>query len=112
MIPPDNQVLTQAVQWIAEVATGSIAIGVATIAVAAVGFALLAGRIDVRRGATVILGCFILFAAPSLASTFVQWANGDDAVIQQAALAPPLPPTPEPPPYQPKDPYAGASLIR
>ena len=112
MTPSDHHVLTQAAQWIAATATGSIATGVATIAVAAVGFALLAGRIDIRRGATVILGCFILFAAPALASAFVQWANGDDAAVRQAALAPPLPPASEPPPYQPKDPYAGASLIR
>ncbi|QNO27998.1 TrbC/VirB2 family protein [Sphingopyxis sp. OPL5] len=99
-------------QWLASVATGSIATGAATIAVAAIGFAMLAGRVDLRRGATVILGCFILFAAPSLASAFVQWANGGDAAVQQAALAPPLPATPAPPPYQPHDPYAGASLIR
>lgn len=107
-----SNALVAASQWLANVATGSIATGAATIAVAAIGFAMLAGRVDLRRGAVVILGCFILFAAPSLASAFVQWANGGDRGVQQAALAPPLPATPAPPPYQPHDPYAGASLIR
>ncbi len=49
-----------------------------TIALAGIGFVMLAGRVDLRRGATVILGCFILFAAPSMANSFVQWANGGD----------------------------------
>lgn len=110
--PPSNA-LVAASQWLTDVATGSIAVGAATIAVAAIGFAMLAGRIDLRRGANVILGCFILFAAPSIANGFILWANGGDATPPQAALAPPLPPpTPAPPPQQPNDPYAGASLIR
>lgn len=112
MTNPANSPLIAASQWVADAATGSIAVGVATIAVAGVGFAMLAGRVDLRRGASVILGCFILFAAPTLANAFVGWANGGDGTSQQTAMAPPLPTTPAPPPYQPNDPYAGASLIR
>ncbi len=112
MTSPTSNALVAASQWLADVATGSIAVGAATIAVAAIGFAMLAGRIDLRRGANVILGCFILFAAPFIANSFVQWANGGDTTPPQTALAPPLPPTPAPPPQQPNDPYAGASLIR
>ena len=111
-MPAEDAALTLASQWLADVAAGSIATGAATIAVAAIGFAMLAGRVDLRRGATVILGCFTLFAAPSIANGFVQWANGGDTTPPQTALAAPLPPTPAPPPQQPNDPYAGASLIR
>jgi type IV secretion system protein VirB2 len=39
---------------------------VAVIAVASVGFLMLTGRINWRYGATVILGCFILFGAASI----------------------------------------------
>ena len=112
MTNPADNALVAASQWLADVATGSIAVGAATIAVAAIGFGMLAGHVDLRRGATVILGCFILFAAPFLSNTFVQWANGGNEAPPQMATASPLPPTPAPPPYQPNDPYAGASLIR
>jgi type IV secretory pathway VirB2 component (pilin) len=103
--------LADAAQWVAAVATGSVATGVATIAVAAVGFAMLAGRIDVRRGAGVILGCFIVFGAPTIAASFVGLVN-DGEGEQVAVAAAPLPAAPAPPPAQPHDPYAGASLIR
>jgi type IV secretory pathway VirB2 component (pilin) len=109
-LPADNA-LVAASQWLASVATGSTAVGVATIAVAAIGLAMLAGRVDLRRGATVIIGCFLLFAAPSIANSFVQWASGGE-VASQVAMSAPLPPVPSPPPDQDNDPYAGASLIR
>lgn len=107
----ESSAIAAAGAWVAGVATGSIATGIATIAIAGVGFSMLAGRIDVRRGAAVILGCFIVFAAPALAGAFVQWAaGGEDERL--AAAAAPMAPTPAPPPQQPRDPYAGASLIR
>lgn len=107
----NSTALADAAEWVAAVATGSVATGVATIAVAAVGFAMLAGRIDVRRGAGVILGCFIVFGAPVIAAGFTQWL-GEGEGEQVAAAAAPLPAAPAPPPAQPHDPYAGASLIR
>lgn len=113
MSPAPDSVLVAAGQWVAAVATGPVATGVATIAIAAVGFAMLAGRIDVRRGAVVVLGCFIVFGAPTIAGAFMQWAGaGGDSGAQFAASVPPAAPVPAPPPYQPNDPYAGASLIR
>jgi type IV secretory pathway VirB2 component (pilin) len=112
MTNPADNALVAAAQWLADVSTGSIAVGVATIAVAGIGFGMLAGRVDLRRGATVILGCFILFAAPSLAATVVQWTSVGEAAPQLAVVAPPNQPVPEPPPLKVNDPYAGASLIR
>jgi type IV secretion system protein VirB2 len=45
---------------------GTVATVVAVIAVATVGLLMLTGRINWRYGATVILGCFILFGAASI----------------------------------------------
>jgi type IV secretion system protein VirB2 len=45
---------------------GNVATAVAVIAVAMVGFMMLTGRMNWRFGATVILGCFILFGAASI----------------------------------------------
>jgi type IV secretion system protein VirB2 len=64
--PAGSSVLVSAVQWLQGTLLGTIATVVAVIAVAAVGFMMLTGRINWRYGATVILGCFILFGAASI----------------------------------------------
>lgn len=64
--PAGSGVLVSAVQWLQGTLLGTIATVVAVIAVAAVGFMMLTGRIHWRYGATVILGCFILFGAASI----------------------------------------------
>jgi type IV secretion system protein VirB2 len=45
---------------------GNVATSAAVIAVAAVGFMMLTGRIEWRRGLTVIVGAFIIFGAVSI----------------------------------------------
>ena len=45
---------------------GNVATAVAVMAVAAVGFMMLTGRMNWRFGATVIIGCFILFGAGAI----------------------------------------------
>lgn len=64
--PAGSGVLVSAVQWLQGTLLGTIATVVAVIAVAAVGFMMLTGRINWRYGATVILGCFVLFGAASI----------------------------------------------
>jgi type IV secretion system protein VirB2 len=64
--PAGSGVLVSAVGWLQGTLLGTIATVVAVIAVAAVGFMMLTGRINWRYGATVILGCFILFGAGSI----------------------------------------------
>ncbi len=64
--PQGSGVLVSAVNWLSGTLLGTIATVVAVIAVAAVGFMMLTGRINWRYGATVILGCFILFGASSI----------------------------------------------
>lgn len=55
-----------ALQWIQGTLLGNVATAAAVIAVAMVGFLMLSGRMNWRFGATVILGCFILFGAATI----------------------------------------------
>ena len=88
---------------------GTTATVVAVIAVSSVGLMMLSGRINLRHGATVVVGCFILFGAPTIAAGIQSFVGGGDA---RATPYEPEPPAPVPPP-QParalsRDPYAGA----
>ncbi|MBA3676739.1 MAG: TrbC/VIRB2 family protein [Sphingosinicella sp.] len=76
-----------AVQWLQSTLLGTVAISVAVMAVAAYGLLMMSGRIDWRRGAAIILGCFILFGAPFLASGIVGATD-----LAQASGMEPLPP--------------------
>lgn len=64
--PSGSGVIISAVRWLEGTLLGTIATVVAVIAVATVGLLMLTGRINWRYGATVILGCFILFGAASI----------------------------------------------
>jgi type IV secretory pathway VirB2 component (pilin) len=46
------------------------------IAVAVVGFMMLTGRIEWRRGLTVVIGCFIIFGAVAIVSGIRSLAGG------------------------------------
>jgi len=68
-IPGDPQgsgAIIGAVNWLQGTLLGTVATVIAVIAVASVGFMMLTGRIDWRRGGIVILGCFIVFGAASI----------------------------------------------
>lgn len=64
--PAGSGVIVGAVNWLQGTLLGTVATVVAVIAVAAVGFMMLTGRINWRHGAVVILGCFILFGAATI----------------------------------------------
>jgi type IV secretion system protein VirB2 len=64
--PAGSGVVVAAVRWLEGTLLGTIATVVAVMAVATVGLLMLTGRINWRYGATVILGCFILFGAASI----------------------------------------------
>ena len=64
--PAGSGVIVGAVNWLQGTLLGTVATVAAVIAVAAVGFMMLTGRINWRHGAVVILGCFILFGAASI----------------------------------------------
>lgn len=64
--PEGSGAIIGAVNWLQGTFMGTFATIAAVIAVASVGFMMLTGRIDWRRGAIVILGCFVLFGAASI----------------------------------------------
>jgi type IV secretion system protein VirB2 len=64
--PAGSNVILNAVTWLQGTLLGNVATTLAVIAVGATGLMMLTGRIDWRRGATVILGCFILFGAAAI----------------------------------------------
>jgi len=112
--PPEASPILAAVTWVESALLGTVATGVATIAIAALGFMMLTGRLPVRRGMVAILGCFILFGAAGMArsirSGLAEVAGAPEAVpIAYAAPAPAPPPAP-PPPQPAADPYAGAAV--
>ena len=105
-----TQAIPAAFDWVAGTLLGGVALGLCILAVAYIGFLMLLGRLPVREGLRVVLGCFILFAAPVIASAFVGLAN-QDTPLQQASAAIEDNPRGELPPAD-YDPYAGASLRR
>ena len=66
--PQGSGPIVAALGWLQGTMLGNVATAVAVMAVAAVGFMMLTGRINWRFGATVILGCFVLFGAGAIVS--------------------------------------------
>ncbi|RKF23153.1 type VI secretion protein [Altericroceibacterium spongiae] len=64
--PQGSGPIVAALGWIQGTLLGNVATAVAVMAVAAVGFMMLTGRMNWRFGATVIIGCFVLFGAASI----------------------------------------------
>ena len=66
--PQGSGPIVNALTWMQGTLLGNVATAVAVMAVAAVGFMMLTGRLNWRFGATVIVGCFVLFGAASIVS--------------------------------------------
>jgi len=66
--PAGSGPIVGALLWLQGTLLGNVATAVAVMAVAAVGFLMLTGRMNWRFGATVIIGCFILFGAGAIVS--------------------------------------------
>ena len=74
--PAGSGPIVGAVNWLQGTLLGNVATAVAVIAVAAVGFLMLTGRINWKYGATVVLGLFILFGAASIVAGIRSVAGG------------------------------------
>jgi len=109
--PAGSSVIVAAVSWLQGTLLGTLATTVAIIAVAAVGLMMLAGRVNLRYGLTVVVGGFILFGAPTIAAGIRSMTGGAERIAAPDVPPPPAPPPalPPPPPANP-DPYAGASV--
>lgn len=102
--------LVAAVDWAADLLTGSLGTSIAILGIAGVGLGLLYGHVSARRAMTVIAGCFILFGAQSIARGLVRYSV--ESRVQPSLSRPVLVAVPSAPPPPPFDPYAGASVQR
>ena len=64
--PQGSGPIVAALAWLQGTLLGTIATTVAVMAVAAIGFMMLTGRMTWRFGVTVIIGVFILFGATTI----------------------------------------------
>lgn len=113
--PAGPNVIVAAISWLQATLLGTVATIIAIIAVSSIGLMMLTGRVPVRRGLTVIAGCFILFGAPIIAAGIQSsLSDGYLAMAPPPASPPPVPATLPPAEYPPanQDPYAGASVPR
>jgi type IV secretion system protein VirB2 len=74
--PAGSGPIVAALSWLQGTLLGNVATAVAVMAVAAVGFMMLTGRLNWRFGATVIIGVFILFGAASIVAGIQGVAGG------------------------------------
>src|SRR5687767_3989762 len=74
--PQGSGPIVAALGWLQGTLLGNVATAVAVMAVAAVGFMMLTGRLNWRFGATVIIGVFILFGAASIVAGIQSAAAG------------------------------------
>lgn len=74
--PQGSGVIVNAFSWLQGTLLGTVATVAAVIAVAAVGFMMLTGRLNWRHGGIVIVGCFVLFGAASIVGGIRAAAGG------------------------------------
>jgi type IV secretory pathway VirB2 component (pilin) len=74
--PAGSSPLLAALNWVQGTLLGNVATSAAVIAVAVVGFMMLTGRIEWKRGLTVIVGAFIIFGAVSIVAGIRSLAQG------------------------------------
>ena len=113
--PPGSSVIGAAVSWLEGTLLGTVATTIAVMGVATVGLMMLAGRVNVRYGISVVVGSFILFVATTIAAgirSAVDTADLSMAPYQPSPIAPPpaAPPPPERLVPANTDPYAGAAV--
>lgn len=74
--PAGSTPINAALEWVQGTLLGNLATTAAVIAVAVVGFLMLTGRIEWRRGLVVVVGCFIIFGATAIVAGIRAVAGG------------------------------------
>ncbi len=74
--PQGSSPLLAALQWVQGTLLGNLATTAAVIAVAVVGYMMLIGRLEWKRGLMVVIGAFIIFGAVSIVAGIRQLAQG------------------------------------
>lgn len=104
--------------WLIGLTTGQIAIVLANLAVAIFGLGMLSGRLEIRKGFYVIVGCFLLLGSATIASTLVGALPANENLPYREAPYESLPSTRAPLDFEtpsrpvtrrgnPFDPYSG-----
>ncbi|MEO9131171.1 MAG: TrbC/VirB2 family protein [Sphingomonas sp.] len=88
--PASSSSVVAAVTWVEHALLGTAATVTAVICVAGLGYAFLAGRVPARRAITVLIGCFILFGAPTIVAGLSALAMRDPpaAMMDREPAAP------------------------
>lgn len=108
---PSDAAIPAAFEWAVGALLGSVATGAAVLAVAFLGFGMLFGHLDLRIGARVVVGIFILFGAPMIAGELAALARDSTGAETAPVAAVGIPQTPAVPKNtSAADPYAGAGL--
>lgn len=101
-----------AMGWLNATLQSQVAIGLCILAVAFIGLTMLTGRLPIRRGMQVVLGCFVLLGAPAIAAGFTGlWQDARSPAPVATVNTPTVLYERQLPPAT-YDPYAGASLRR
>lgn len=74
--PAGSSPMLSALNWLQGSLMGNVATAAAVIAIGVIGFLMLTGRMDWRRGVVVVMGCFILFGAAAIVAGIRQVAGG------------------------------------
>ena len=110
--PDGTGTVVAALSWVEGTLLGTLATVVAIIAIASIGLLMLTGRVDLRNGIRMVLGCFILFGASAIAAGLQAVFAGTlpaPPPMATVSVAVPVPSPPVPAPAN-EDPYAGASV--
>lgn len=102
----ETSALIGAVSWIEQLLLGSLATLIAVLMFALIGLTMLQGRISFRQALQVVLGCFVLFGAPALASGIVTNFSSTPSISGDA----PSMDLQLPKRFPEFDPYAGAAV--
>jgi type IV secretory pathway VirB2 component (pilin) len=111
---PASSAIDASAAWISDLIVGPLATFIAVIVIAWMGFAMLSGRLAIRRGLAAILGCFLLFGAKGIADGLRAAAAAEAS--PRTAIIPPPPHFSNTPKHLDNtnnyDPYAGAAVMR
>lgn len=107
--PDSDAAVTSSINWINSVLFNEIAVVLCVLAVAFLGGLMLLGRLPVRSGLRIIIGCFVLFGAPIIAAGLVGLSQEGQNAGPQVAQLPESSPRDQLPPSD-YNPYAQASV--
>ncbi|WP_256471486.1 TrbC/VirB2 family protein [Erythrobacter aurantius] len=97
------------IDWVEALVLGEIATAMAIVAVATIGFMMLTGRVRMAGSFRVILGCFVLFGASSIAAALMGSVGESRQPVQAAFDREEMQPREELPPSE-HSPYSRASI--